>query len=102
MDQAAGNIFAFPLEVFIFGFISGARRAKPSFVVPFVKRVVSFRRLCFCHAAPQLAYTLVMEGLSRPHKEVKPAMLSIQTELGRHLLVIVNDVVRLLLRRPPG
>ena len=90
--------FAGGLRVFVFSLVGCARRAEPTFVVSFVKRVVALRRLGFRHASPKLAGTFIVKRTRRAHEDVIAAMRGIEAELCRHLREIADYVIGLFLR----
>src|SRR4029077_8383492 len=89
-------------HVLIFCFVSSASGAKPTFIVSFIDCIVTTRRFRLCEASPELCYTLVVKRRRRSHENVVPAVRCIKAERGSHLLVVTDDVFRLLLWRPSG
>src|SRR5262245_33460779 len=99
MDQTSGRrAFDSRFLIFVFSFVFGTWRTKPTFVVTLVDRIVTFWRFRACNSAPQLTGTFVMKRLRLAHEDVITTVLGIEPELGRHLLVIADHVVGLLFR----
>src|SRR6185369_9348499 len=94
--------FVFWFLILVFGFVLSTRGAEPAFVMTFVDRIVAARRFGFGDSPPELADALVMERLGRAHEDVVTAVGGVETKLARHLFVVTDDVVRLLLRRAAG
>jgi len=100
MDQAGGRLVGiFRLGIFVFSLVLGAGRAKPALVMAFVKRVITFWSFGFRDAAPKFTDALVMKGLSGAHEDVETAVRRVQAESRGHLCEVVDDKVRLFLRR---
>src|SRR6185369_15506144 len=85
-----------------FSLVLGAGGAEPALVVALVDRVVALRRFCFCDATPELAHALVMKRLGGAHEDIVAAVCGVEAKLARHLLVITDNVIGLLLRRASG
>src|SRR5882724_1693888 len=99
MNQTRGRFFWIDgLCIFILRLVSGARRAKPTFVVTFVNRVAALRRLRPGCAPPQFTDALGMKWLGGAHEDVIAAVRRIQAEGCGHLLEIADDVIGLFLR----
>src|ERR1041385_5088652 len=96
--------FAFVLWflILVLGFVFGTRGTEPPFVMALVDSVVAAWRFCFSDAAPELTDALVVKRLGGAHKDVVTAVCGVETKLARHLLVVTDDVIRLLLRRAAG
>src|SRR4029078_11875478 len=85
--------------ILVFRFVFGTRGAEPAFVMSLVDRVVTFLCCGLSDSSPELPDTLVVKRLTRAHEDVVTAVCGVETKLGRHLLVVADDVIHLFLRR---
>src|SRR5436190_4102187 len=99
MNEASGRrVRVFRLSVFVFRFISRTSGAEPTLVVSLINRIPTFGGLRSGHTTPKLRDALIMKWLGRSHKNIVTTVFLIEPKLGRHLFVIVDDVIGLLLR----
>src|SRR3989442_1546318 len=100
MDQTRWRLIGIlRLSILVLGLVGCTGGAKPPLVMSLVDRVVAFRRLRLCRAAPEFTDTLVVKRLASAHEHVVAAVVGVQAKLGSHLFEITDHVIRLFFWR---